>query len=226
MPDKADTPSDSEVATPLIQEAEFVASTARDMGHHTEAKAIDALVAAFVGMRKNRDNLRVYLAERTEQRDAARDECFAAEVRSKRAAAVMQAVIDHAIRPPALVERMLAVAPGKREGHEEAEIALWQAGCLANAVRFVAELATMTDIETEFLDAYGLREVARMLQIPDDQGERAPTVPRLYSDEDRERAISAMIAALRETPISETRTLQAMAVDAVAEALGMRRAGA
>jgi len=172
------------------------------------------------GMRQNRDNLRAYLAERTEQRDNARDERDAAEQRAKRARAIMQAVIDMAIRPPATIERALKVPPGKRQAHEAAELALWQQSALANAVRFVAELATMTDIEAEFLDGHELRSIAQLLQVPDDEGNRAPTVPRLYSDEDRNRAIAE--AALFQAEMFNPGEL----VDTVAEALGMRRAGA
>lgn len=240
MPDKATTASATGAATPdlatrvsnMIEKAQnYEADTAISRealeGWLSDAVApmLKGLWTEYEGMRKNRDNLRRYLADRTEERDNAQDERDAAEVRAKRARDVMQAVIDHAIRPPAVLERTLKVPPAKREAHEAAELALWHQSCLANAVRFVAELATMTEIECEFLDGHELRSIAQLLQVPDDNGERAPTVPRLYSDEDRDRAI-ARLKGRDGLHRSTVEYYIGECVDIVAETLGMRRAGA
>lgn len=101
---------------------------------------------------------------------------------------------------------------------DAAELALWQVEMEGRAKRLVAELATMTDIEADFLDGNELRSIARLLQVP---GEDAPTIPRLYSDEDRNRASKRALGWKIENMESAS-----FLVDAVAEVLGLRRAGA
>jgi hypothetical protein len=123
----------------------------------------------------------------------------------------------------ALIERRRAGE--ELDGAETAEIALWSMDRQGRAIRFVAELATMTDIEAEFINGDELRSVARLLQVPDMDGEVEATLPRLYGEEDRDRAIAA--THRQADPINLISGLRAgMIVDAVALALGMRRAGA
>lgn len=143
---------------------------------------------------------------------------------------VRDAVLAACSRPPANVDRILEVPRELRDGAEEAELALWRQEVQGNAIRFVAELATMTDTEADALDGHEIREVARMLQVPDEDGERAPTVPRLYTDDDRSRAIAELRARYdpeNQKPDRKVVTIKpGEMVDMVAEALGMRKAGA
>jgi len=241
MPEQADTASDSVAATPTVtlwREIDALGGTSLaqsdyERGHDAGYdKALEQVLAILtrrgysehddplVGMTLNRDNLREYLAEANDRERQAQTRLAAQCAKAEAMRRVVQAVVAAASRPPAIWETAVDVPPAKRTAHEAADVALWQQSCLANAVRFVAELATMTDNECDFLDAYGLREVARMLQVPDDEGNRAPTVPRLYSDADRDRAIDVMRRGVIEGAQS------GRVVDAVAEALGMRRAGA
>ncbi|MGN5376121.1 hypothetical protein [Sphingomonas hankookensis] len=113
-------------------------------------------------------------------------------------------------------------------GSELAEIEGWTADVKTRAIRLIAELATMTDTEADFLDGHELREVARLIQVPDDAGEIAPTLPRYYGEEDRSRAIAAIVARHYDggTPIVAVAVKPGEIVDMIAEALGMRRAGA
>ncbi len=131
-------------------------------------------------------------------------------------------------RPPADVERIMAMPQRQRSGAEAAEVALWQVQSEGNVIRFVAELATMTDTEADFLDGGEVREIARLLQVPDDDGERAPTLPRLYGEEDRARAVDVLRARYDPENQRPERKIVAIKpgemVDLVAEALGMRRA--
>jgi len=231
MPDEANSASDSVAAT-LYQEIEalggFAAndhevginSAVRDVLELLKKRGHSPSVDPLIDMTLNRDNLREYLADRTDERDEARDRADAAHRKVERTLRMLRAVVDEAVRLPAEVNDALKVAPAKRTAYQAAELAVWHQSCLANAVRFVAELATMTDNECDSLDGYGKREVARMLQVPDEDGERAPTVPRLYSDEDRMRAVDALNRR-QDAPVYVEEI-----VDVVAEALGMRRAGA
>jgi hypothetical protein len=89
------------------------------------------------------------------------------------------------------------------------------------ALTVVDQLASMTDTEADFLDASELRETCRTVVA----GEPA-TLPRLYSENDRDRAVAALrtkcgtiiAGGRREMDFGEI-------VDTTAQALGMRRAG-
>lgn len=85
------------------------------------------------------------------------------------------------------------------------------------AVLLLNGIATMTDTECDFLDGSGLREAARCAL-----GGEAFTLPRLYSEEARERAIEVLDEIGTFISLDEA----SRGVDKVAEALGMRRAGA
>lgn len=113
-------------------------------------------------------------------------------------------------------------------GSDLAEIEGWTADVKNRAIRLIAELATMTDTEADFLDGFELREVTRLIQVPDEAGEIAPTLPRYYGEEDRSRAIAAIVARHYDggTPIAAVAVKPGEIVDLIAEALGMRRAGA
>jgi hypothetical protein len=110
---------------------------------------------------------------------------------------------------------------------ELAELALWQTDVEGRAIRFVAELATMTDTECDFVEGRDLRLLARLLQVP---GDETPTVPRYYSEQDRKRAQDALIGSpcltVERRGSYYRAVLTATGIDLVAEALGMRRAGA
>lgn len=82
----------------------------------------------------------------------------------------------------------------------------------------ISELATMTDIECDFLDGSGLREACRLILK-----DQAPTLPRLYGDEDRARAAHVLKDSLTALLPAGPKTYGDI-VDTVAEALGMRRA--
>jgi hypothetical protein len=89
------------------------------------------------------------------------------------------------------------------------------------ALTIVSELATMTDTEADFLDGHELRESCRQLQAG-----KPATFQRLYDENDRTRAISALIRQFHKLPAEGQRNLDGgEAIDAIAEALGMRRAG-
>jgi hypothetical protein len=106
-----------------------------------------------------------------------------------------------------------------------AKVAAREAGALVREsiphVRFVDMVATMTDLEAD-LDAGELRDAARSISD-------VSTFPRLYGEEDRGRAIGAVerevVRQLGAIP-ADDRDAVGQLVDAVAEALGMRRAGA
>lgn len=90
------------------------------------------------------------------------------------------------------------------------------------AIELASQLATMTETECDFLDGHGLREAFRMAL-----GNEAFVFPRLYSDEDRKRAISALVDAYyRGDEVERVTVKPGELVDKIAEALGMRRAGA
>lgn len=94
--------------------------------------------------------------------------------------------------------------------------ALIRAAC--PAVRLVARLAGMTDIEADFVEGLDLRSTARAAL----NGEPF-AIPVLYSDEDRKRASDAIFVRFY---VQSVATSTGELVDLVAEALGMRRAGA
>jgi len=227
MPEQADTASDSVAATP---DKETMAAWLRSLPAKFGEKEIIPFDATMVrriadeleGMTKNRDNLREYLGEAKDKALQSERGRLAAVEQAEKARAILRAVIAEATRPSAEAQSVLAIPPGKRDAQQAAIHAVWHQSCLANAVRFVAELATMTDIECEFLDGHELRSIAQLLQVPDDESNRAPTVPRLYSDEDRDRAISA----LSDVDFPHSYQEGGELIDAIAEALGMRKAGA
>lgn len=165
-------------------------------------------------------NTAEYREESRRRKEAADERARGAEAWSARRAEV----INQLMRPSADVETILRIKPEHRTGSQAAEVALWQHECTGNALRFIAELATMTDTEADALDGSEIREVARMLQVPDDDGERAPTVPRLYGDEDRKRAIADLLRLPAMRSGDTERDSAGLCFDTVAEALGMRRA--
>jgi hypothetical protein len=114
-------------------------------------------------------------------------------------------------------DALAARDPESLSAQEAAELGLHELRRDGRLIRFVAELATMTDTEADFLDGKELRTLAQMLRVP---GEDA-VVPRLYGEEDRKRAIGAIWGGVFGSHENAGRV-----VDAVAEALGMRRAGA
>jgi hypothetical protein len=84
----------------------------------------------------------------------------------------------------------------------------------------VNELATMTDIEADFLDGHGLKDAARAM-LGTDPVVIGQVLPRRYSEEDRLRAI----AAVQVEQVQGPNTADSI-VDIVAEALGLRLGGA
>jgi len=170
------------------------------------ASRVAVLEGELSGMTLNRDNLRTYLDERTKERDAARADANGADTRARRSRRIMEAVID-AVHRPAPDGSLLMTTP---EMH-------------GRCLRLVDELATMTDLECEMLDGIELRSIALLHRVPDAKGERVPTVPRVYTEEDRKRARDAI---LRLPPWNVGPDSASLWVDAVADALGMRRAGA
>lgn len=82
------------------------------------------------------------------------------------------------------------------------------------AVRLVSELASMTDTEADFLDGGEIRKIAR-----GKLGDDAFTFPRLYGEEDRQRAARNLDRFGLSTERAEK------TVDAIAADLGLRRAG-
>lgn len=85
------------------------------------------------------------------------------------------------------------------------------------ALTVVSQLASMTDTECDFLDGSGVREWCRLVV----NGGTA-TVPRVYGDEDRKRAIDA----IREINAGrKSRTEMGEMVDLIAGALGMTKVG-
>jgi len=207
----------------------MAAQAAGLIGAATDMRATCDVIAGLTGeveaMTLNRDNLRTYLEERTRERDEARDRADAAHRKVERTLRIMRAVVDEAVRLPVDVAEALSVPPGKRTAQQAATEALYHVECTANAIRFVAELATMTDNECEFLDGHELRGIAQLLQVPDDQGERAPTVPRVYTEEDRKRGTAYLATAIFAVG-HDTDEKIGVLVDGVGEMLGMRRAGA
>lgn len=94
------------------------------------------------------------------------------------------------------------------------EIAFWAEGAsTARALRFVAELATMTDIECEMIPGERIRSHARLLAL-----DERVTFPRLYGAADEDRAVAMLAQATRNG--HKPREV----VELVAEALGMRKA--
>lgn len=98
------------------------------------------------------------------------------------------------------------------------------------ALTLATELAGMTDSEADELDGAFVREWAQC--VVGSGPMLARTLPRLYNDLDRERAAKAMGAALdgkiHELAEGEhhiVRSRRLAMVDAVAEALGMKRVG-
>lgn len=83
----------------------------------------------------------------------------------------------------------------------------------------VNELATMTEIEADFLDGHGLREACR-LTLGTGPMVIGQVLPRRYSDQDRDRAI----AAVQHEQVQGTNHADRI-VDIVAEALGLRLGG-
>lgn len=83
----------------------------------------------------------------------------------------------------------------------------------------VNELATMTEIEADFLDGQGLREACRST-LGTDPMVIGQVLPRRYSEQDRSRAI---FEVARQTPVDAT--VAANIVEIVAEALGLRLGG-
>ena len=116
---------------------------------------------------------------------------------------------------PANIGAIIAKEPEDRDDCEQLTLCLWETGRRKRAIKFVADLSTMTEIECEFLDGHELRELARLLAIGEDV-----CVPRLYGEEDRRRAIGA----LRAMGAATHDGIAGDAVDSVAEALGLRRA--
>lgn len=93
------------------------------------------------------------------------------------------------------------------------------------AVRLVSNLASMSDVEAQFTTGEDVRSGARAALH-----NYAFTLPRLYSEEDRQRARDAVFAAFydpnRSSPKQLVSTTTGDLVDLVASALGMRKAGA
>jgi len=117
---------------------------------------------------------------------------------------------------PVNIGAITAKAPEDRDDFETLAVLLFSQDQAKRASRFVADLGTMTEIECEFLDGREIRELARLLAI----GEEV-CVPRLYGEEDRKRAVDALIDAGIGSSHGD---LAPEAVDVVAEALGLRRA--
>lgn len=90
------------------------------------------------------------------------------------------------------------------------------------ALSMVSELATMTEPECDFLDAHGLREACRLIV-----GGKVATMPRLYTEEDEKRARAALTDRFYAgNVVSMVSAKPSEIVTIVAEALGMRKAGA
>jgi len=122
---------------------------------------------------------------------------------------------------PVNIGAITAKAPEDRDDFETLAVLLFSQDQAKRASRFVADLGTMTEIECEFLDGHELRELARLLAIGEDV-----CVPRLYGEEDRGRAVAAIVARWYDggAPIQTVPVKPADLVDVVAEALGLRRA--
>lgn len=164
------------------------------------------------------------VAERNEAQEEVRDLKAKIKVASEHSSSSKEATlaIEAAIADVRLVLKPSNIdALQKRDlasltAIEAAELALWETTIeRGRLIRFIACLATMTDIEVEFLDASLLREQARLLTM----GEPATLSPT-YGEEDRKRAIRTIWGRVPGTSGDAGEV-----VDAVAEALGMRRAG-
>jgi hypothetical protein len=177
---------------------------------------LEVASAALQDITTNRDNLRTYLAERTAERDEAVKQSIAASDAKRRIGRIMDAVILEARRGPPDVQAVERKTFEQRDRDEDALIALHETERMERALRFVAELATMTDTEADFVDGAELRETARLLAV----GE-AVTIPRVYGREDAMRA-AAMLFEMNDIACGMPRCLTL--VEMVAEALGMRRA--
>lgn len=137
---------------------------------------------------------------------------------SKEAALAIEAAVAdvRSVLKPSNIDALQKRDLGSLTAQEAAELALWETTVeRGRLIRFIASLATMTDIEVEFFDAGLVREQARLLTM----GEPA-AIPPVYSEEDRKRAIDRIFG----WSATSTRNCAEL-VDAVAEALGMRRAG-
>lgn len=95
------------------------------------------------------------------------------------------------------------------------------------ALSLVSELATMSEIECDFLDGHGLQNSARAM-LGQDPCVVGQILPRRYSEDDRLRAAEMMRAKRRDHPALPYRNLaeDLEMVDIVAEALGLRLGGA
>lgn len=87
------------------------------------------------------------------------------------------------------------------------------------ALTMIDELATMSEIECDFLDGHGLRAACRSM-LNGDAVVVGKMLPRRYGDEDRLRAI----AAVQREQVQGPNTADSL-VRVVAEALGLREGG-
>lgn len=120
---------------------------------------------------------------------------------------------------PLDLDALAARAPESLNPEERAALEMWAHSHNMRVRNFVANLATMTDIECDFGDVHEIRTLAQMLT----KGGGDPEFPRLYDD----AMIDGAIQYLRGYyPGLMTNANWARVAEDLAQKLGMRRAGA
>lgn len=120
---------------------------------------------------------------------------------------------------PADIDALIKREPKSLTDQEQAELNIWNVHNRDRLIRFVANLATMTDVECDFGDVHEIRTLAQMLT----KAGGDPEFPRLYDD----AMIDGAIQYLRGYyPGLMTNANWARVAEDLAQKLGMRRAGA